>query len=85
MHQASWTFSEDVVPEDGAVLTGQCGRGRRQRQAFLFSSCAAEFVAMTLFVILEPGSAVGIAKTEGCNSCLRLLDVQQPDQLRRDA
>ena len=30
-----------------------------------FSSCAAEFVAMTLFVNIEPGSAIGIAKTEG--------------------
>ena len=30
----------------------------------LFLSCAAGFVAITLFVMLGPGSAIGIAKTE---------------------
>jgi len=66
---------EEVLPEDGAVLTGKVSvddsstadvksTKAEAASSISFSSCAAEFVAMTLFVILGPGSAIGIAKSE---------------------
>ena len=76
-HRTGTVLTGKVNVDESSSVAGK-STSAEAASSIAFSSCADEFVAMTLFVILGPGSAIDIAKTEGylgefmMTSCLSL-------------